>query len=69
MIRRVEWIALAALLAAWLLLGELPRAVQLLGGVLILAGVVAVKLGEPGPLPVVTGDLSHEVPHEKETDQ
>lgn len=37
----------AALLAAWLLLGELPRLVQLLGGVLILAGVVAVKLGEP----------------------
>lgn len=37
----------AALLAAWLLLGELPRAVQMLGGVLILAGVIAVKLGEP----------------------
>jgi drug/metabolite transporter (DMT)-like permease len=31
---------------AWLLLGELPRAVQLLGGALILAGAVAVKLGE-----------------------
>jgi drug/metabolite transporter (DMT)-like permease len=31
---------------AWALLGELPRSVQLLGGVLILAGVVAVKLGE-----------------------
>jgi drug/metabolite transporter (DMT)-like permease len=31
---------------AWVLLGELPRLVQLLGGVLILAGVVAVKLGE-----------------------
>ena len=31
---------------AWLLLDELPGAVQLLGGVLILAGVVAVKLGE-----------------------
>ena len=31
---------------AWLLLGELPRPVQLFGGVLILAGVVAVKLGE-----------------------
>jgi len=31
---------------AWALLGELPRPVQLLGGVLILAGVVAVKLGE-----------------------
>jgi drug/metabolite transporter (DMT)-like permease len=31
---------------AWLLLHELPGAVQLFGGVLILAGVVAVKLGE-----------------------
>jgi drug/metabolite transporter (DMT)-like permease len=36
----------AAVVFAWLLLNELPRAVQLLGGVLILAGVVAVKLGE-----------------------
>jgi drug/metabolite transporter (DMT)-like permease len=33
-------------LFAWLLLDELPRPVQLLGGVLILAGVVGVKLGE-----------------------
>lgn len=33
---------------AWLLLGQLPRPVQLLGGVLILGGVVAVKLGERG---------------------
>ncbi|CAA9316790.1 MAG: hypothetical protein AVDCRST_MAG24-129, partial [uncultured Nocardioidaceae bacterium] len=32
--------------AAWLLLEELPGLVQLLGGLLILAGVVAVKLGE-----------------------
>jgi drug/metabolite transporter (DMT)-like permease len=31
---------------AWLLLDELPGAPQLLGGVLILAGVVAVKWGE-----------------------
>jgi drug/metabolite transporter (DMT)-like permease len=31
---------------AWLLLDELPRPVQLLGGLLILAGVVGVKLGE-----------------------
>jgi drug/metabolite transporter (DMT)-like permease len=37
---------LSGVLWAWLLLDELPRAVQLLGGVLILAGVVAVKLGE-----------------------
>ena len=39
---------LFALLFAWLLLGELPRLVQVLGGVLILAGVVVVKLGERG---------------------
>ena len=37
---------LFALLFAWLLLDELPRQVQVLGGVLILAGVVVVKLGE-----------------------
>ncbi|HEY9349299.1 MAG TPA: EamA family transporter, partial [Acidothermales bacterium] len=40
---------LAALIAAWLLLGEIPRGIQILGGVLILAGVAAVKLGEPRP--------------------
>jgi drug/metabolite transporter (DMT)-like permease len=32
---------------SWALLGELPQLVQLLGGLLILAGVVGVKLGEP----------------------
>ena len=37
-----------SLLFAWLLLGELPRAVQLLGGLVILAGVVMVKLDETG---------------------
>ena len=37
---------LFAILFAWILLGELPRAIQLLGGALILAGVVAVRLGE-----------------------
>src|SRR4051794_40372586 len=36
----------ASVLFAWLLLGQLPLPVQLLGGVLILAGVVFVKLGE-----------------------
>ncbi len=36
----------AGVVFAWLLLDELPRAVQLAGGLLILAGVVAVKLGE-----------------------
>lgn len=37
---------LFALVFAWLLLGELPRPVQLLGGVVLIAGVVLVKLGE-----------------------
>jgi drug/metabolite transporter (DMT)-like permease len=36
----------SGVLWAWVLLDELPRTVQLLGGVLILAGVVGVKLGE-----------------------
>jgi drug/metabolite transporter (DMT)-like permease len=38
---------LFAVVFAWLLLGQLPRPVQLLGGVFVLAGVVLVKLGEP----------------------
>lgn len=40
---------LAAVVFAWLLLDEMPRAVQLLGGALVLAGVVVVKLGEGAP--------------------
>jgi drug/metabolite transporter (DMT)-like permease len=36
----------AGVLFAWLLLDELPRTIQLAGGLLILAGVVAVRLGE-----------------------
>ncbi|WP_125777491.1 EamA family transporter [Antribacter gilvus] len=36
----------AAIGFAWLLLGQLPRPVQLVGGLLILAGVVVVRLGE-----------------------
>lgn len=35
-----------ALVFAWMLLDEVPRPVQVLGGLLILAGVVVVKLGE-----------------------
>ena len=48
--RLASFVALLEVVAsvcwAWLLLDELPDAVQLLGAVLILAGVVAVKLGE-----------------------
>jgi len=35
-----------AVLAAWLILGELPGPVQLLGGLLIVAGVVCVRVDE-----------------------
>jgi drug/metabolite transporter (DMT)-like permease len=38
---------LFALVFAWLLLDELPRIIQFMGGALILAGVVVVRLGEP----------------------
>jgi drug/metabolite transporter (DMT)-like permease len=37
---------LASVLWAWLLLDELPRPVQMVGGLLILAGVVCVRIGE-----------------------
>lgn len=36
-----------AVVFAWLLLAQLPGPVQLLGGAFILAGVVAVRIGEP----------------------
>ncbi|WP_350351121.1 DMT family transporter [Microbacterium sp. A8/3-1] len=42
----------AALLFGRLLLGQLPDLLQALGGVLVLAGVVVVKLGEPVPAAV-----------------
>ena len=32
---------------AWALLGELPGAMQLLGGLLLLCGVIVVRAGEP----------------------
>jgi drug/metabolite transporter (DMT)-like permease len=52
--RLASFVALLEVLAgvgfAWVLLDELPRTVQLLGGLLVLAGVVAVRLGERGVL-------------------
>ena len=54
-----------AVLAAWLLLGELPTIVQLAGGVLIIAGVVLVQLDETRvetPLEGVTIAVSAEHP-------
>ena len=48
--RLASFVALLEVVAAvgfaWLLLGELPRTVQLLGGLLVLAGIAVVKLGE-----------------------
>ncbi|PVG83368.1 EamA family transporter [Nocardioides gansuensis] len=44
---------LMAVVFAWLLLGELPRGVQLAGGGLVLLGVLVVKLGEGHASPVV----------------
>ncbi|WP_249523122.1 EamA family transporter [Modestobacter marinus] len=37
---------LFAVVAAWLALGQQPNAVQLVGGVVVLAGIVLVRLGE-----------------------
>jgi len=36
----------AAMVIAWLLLDELPSGIQLVGGAVVLAGIVVVKLGE-----------------------
>jgi drug/metabolite transporter (DMT)-like permease len=48
--RLASFVALTEVVAAigfaWLLLGELPHLLQLAGGLLVLAGVVVVKLGE-----------------------
>lgn len=52
---------LAAVVWAWLLLGELPRAIQLAGGLLVLAGVVVVKLGE-GRAPLAVEPLPEPEP-------
>jgi drug/metabolite transporter (DMT)-like permease len=38
---------LFSVIFAWLLLGQLPSALQLLGGVLLLGGVIVVRAGEP----------------------
>lgn len=40
---------LFAVLFAWVLLDEVPSGVQLAGGVLVLAGIALVRLGEPAP--------------------
>src|SRR5690606_24197639 len=49
--RLASFVALAEVVAAmlfgWMLLGQLPALIQLIGGLLVMAGVVVVKLGEP----------------------
>jgi drug/metabolite transporter (DMT)-like permease len=40
---------LFSVIFAWLLLGQLPGRVQLVGGVLLLGGVIIVRAGERGP--------------------
>ena len=52
---------LFAVLFAWVLLGELPRPVQLVGGLFILAGVVAVRAEESRPARMGGRDLSSAV--------
>ncbi|MFC9895098.1 EamA family transporter [Nocardia sp. NPDC127579] len=49
---------LAALSFAWLLLGEAPRALQLLGGALILVGVVVVRRGEPAQISAAAAETA-----------
>lgn len=59
--RMASFLALAevlfAVLFAWVLLGELPLPIQLLGGVLIVAGVVLVRLDERDPVDAPPGEL------------
>ena len=51
---------LFAVLFAWVLLGELPRPVQLVGGLFILAGVVAVRAEESRPVRIGGRDLARQ---------
>lgn len=52
----------AALLFGWLLLGQVPGPMQMLGGALVLAGVVVVKLGEPVPAPSIEVEFVEPLP-------
>jgi drug/metabolite transporter (DMT)-like permease len=53
---------LFAVLFAWLLLGELPRPVQLVGGLVLLSGVVAVRLGERDDARKAPAEADFDVP-------
>jgi drug/metabolite transporter (DMT)-like permease len=47
---------LFSVIFAWLLLGQLPGLLQLVGGLLLLTGVVIVRAGEPRPVEVEVAD-------------
>jgi drug/metabolite transporter (DMT)-like permease len=49
---------LSAILFAWLLLGQLPSAMQFVGGAFILAGVTVVRIDELGAIPSAAGPAS-----------
>ncbi len=51
----------AAIVFAWALLGETPHPIQILGGALILAGVVVVRLGEPEYIATPSGELNADI--------
>jgi drug/metabolite transporter (DMT)-like permease len=51
----------AALLFGWLMLGQMPDALQAVGGALVLAGVVIVKLGERATAEAVDDPGPHTV--------
>ena len=53
---------LFAVLFAWILLGELPRPVQLVGGLVLLSGVVAVRLGERDDARKAPAEADFDVP-------
>jgi drug/metabolite transporter (DMT)-like permease len=49
-----------AVVVAWLLLGEFPTAVQIVGGVLIVAGVVLVHMDEMRSEPVAASAVERD---------
>jgi drug/metabolite transporter (DMT)-like permease len=59
---------LFAVIWAWLLLGELPVAIQLLGGVFIVAGVVLVRLDELRSSAAVPAGLAAPLDHAKDVE-
>jgi drug/metabolite transporter (DMT)-like permease len=59
---------LFAVLLAWVLLGELPRPIQLLGGLFILAGVAVVRSEESRPVRIGGRDSSADTGSATEAD-